>query len=126
MAVALAERSAEVVSFRWHQPSLPPHKNVHSAVSPLIAAVQFSGNIAIYATTATFWCIQHDSRNKKGFTAWQTPTKTDGLFDTDVEDHDIFPKGTLVGAGHEEVEEVVIGVFVQRGIRYVDGHHSIH
>ncbi|MBA3873587.1 MAG: hypothetical protein H0X30_31020 [Anaerolineae bacterium] len=30
-AVALSEPSAEVVSFRWHQPSLPPTQNVNSA-----------------------------------------------------------------------------------------------
>jgi hypothetical protein len=48
-AVALTEFPAEVVSFRWHQPSLPPHKNVNSAVAPLFAAGQFSGKYANYA-----------------------------------------------------------------------------
>jgi len=52
--VAIAERTAEVVSFHRHQPSNPPTQNVNSAVSPLIAAVQFSGNIAICAIFATF------------------------------------------------------------------------
>jgi hypothetical protein len=51
-AAAVAERSAAFVSFRWHQPSLPPTQNVNSAPRSLISAVQFSGNIAIYAVSA--------------------------------------------------------------------------
>ena len=51
-AVALTELPAELVSFRWHQPSLSPHKNVNSANSPVLPAVQFSGNNAISATNA--------------------------------------------------------------------------
>jgi len=57
-AVALTELPAEVVSFRWHQPSFPPHKNVNSAPRSLTPAGHFSGNNAISAlnavTTATF------------------------------------------------------------------------
>ena len=57
-AVALTERSAEFVSFRWQQPSLPPTQNLNSAASPVLAAAQFSGSIAQIAanavTTATF------------------------------------------------------------------------
>ena len=57
-AVALTELPAAFVSFQWHQPSLPPTQNVNSAASRELAAMQFSGNNAIYAvnavTTATF------------------------------------------------------------------------
>jgi hypothetical protein len=57
-AVAIAERSAAFVQFRWHQPYLPPTQNVLSAATPVSAAVQFSGNNATIAvnatTTATF------------------------------------------------------------------------
>jgi hypothetical protein len=57
-AVALTEQSAAFVSFQRQPPSFPPISNVHSAVSPRRAAVQFSGNDAIYAanavTTTTF------------------------------------------------------------------------
>ena len=51
-AVALAEFPAEVVSFQWQQPSLPPTQNVNSAASPVFPAGQFSGNNAICATNA--------------------------------------------------------------------------
>ncbi len=60
-AVALAEQSAALVSFQRLEPSLPPTQNVNSAVSPVLPAMQFSGNSAITAviaaiavTTATF------------------------------------------------------------------------
>jgi hypothetical protein len=57
-AVELTEPTAALMSFRWNSPSLPPTPNVTSAASPIVAAVQFSGNTAIYAanavTTATF------------------------------------------------------------------------
>ncbi len=45
-AVALREHSAAFVSFQRHQPVFPPTQNVDSAVSPVSAAVQFSGSIA--------------------------------------------------------------------------------
>ena len=51
-AVALTERPAAWVSFRWHQPGLPPTQNDHSAPPSLTAACQFSGNNAISATSA--------------------------------------------------------------------------
>ena len=38
-AVALVERSAGFVSFQRLTASLPPTQNVHSAVSPVLAAV---------------------------------------------------------------------------------------
>ena len=57
-AVALAELLAAFVSFRWHQPSHPLHKDVNSAVSPMLAARQLGGSIAILAanvvSTTTF------------------------------------------------------------------------
>ncbi len=57
-AVALTEHFAAFVSFQRQQASLPPMQNVNSATSPLLAAMQFSGNNANYATnavtTATF------------------------------------------------------------------------
>jgi hypothetical protein len=58
MAAAIRERFAAFVPFRWQPPSLPPIKNVNSAVSPRLAACYFGGesaNFAKYAlTTATF------------------------------------------------------------------------
>ena len=57
IAVALTELPAEFVSFRWHQPSLSPHKNVNSAVPPLLAAVQFSGKYANSAQNAVSTAI---------------------------------------------------------------------
>jgi hypothetical protein len=63
-AVALAEKSSALVSFQRHQPSIPPHKNVDSAVSPLLPACHFSGNFAQIAnfavTTATFAAFEID------------------------------------------------------------------
>ena len=60
-AVASAERFAAFVAFQWQQASLPPHKNDHSAVSPVLPACHFSGsnannaaNAVIAATTATY------------------------------------------------------------------------
>ena len=53
-AVALAEQSAEFVSFRWQQPSLPPDKNDHSADHSHTAAGHFGGNSAISAGVAAF------------------------------------------------------------------------
>jgi hypothetical protein len=53
-AVALAELPAEIVSFRWQQPSLPPHKNVNSASHSLTSACHFSGNSAICAVTSAY------------------------------------------------------------------------
>ena len=57
-AVALAERSAEVVSFQRLAPVFPPTQNVDSAPRSFTSACHFSGSIAIYAinavTTATF------------------------------------------------------------------------
>jgi hypothetical protein len=57
-AVALRERFAEFVPFQRHLATRPPTQNVNSAVSPVLAAVQFSGNIANdganAVTTATF------------------------------------------------------------------------
>jgi len=56
-AVALAEQSAAKVSFQRPAPSFPPAQNDDSAISPVPAAAQFSGNIAQNAkfavTTAT-------------------------------------------------------------------------
>ena len=46
-AVALTEPPAAIVSFQRHPPSFPPSQNVNSVASPLLAAVQFSGNSAI-------------------------------------------------------------------------------
>ena len=51
-AVALTEPSAAIVAFQRQPPSQPPAKNVNSAASPLLAAVQFSGNDAITAKFA--------------------------------------------------------------------------
>ncbi len=51
-AVALAEHSAALVPFRWHQPGLPPTQNDKSAVSPLFPACHFSGSNAIFAAFA--------------------------------------------------------------------------
>ena len=53
-AVVLAELPAAFVSFQWHQPTFPPTQNVDSAVSPVPAARQFSGN---YAQIAAFFAI---------------------------------------------------------------------
>jgi len=57
-AVALAERSAEVVLFQRLAPVFPPTQNVDSAPRSLTSACHFSENHAIYATnavtTATF------------------------------------------------------------------------
>ncbi len=73
-AVALTGLSAEVVSFQRQQASLPPTQNVNSAVPPLLAAVQFGGNSAVYAanavTTATKGSslgqqLQHFERSPK-------------------------------------------------------------
>jgi len=50
--VALTEHSAEFVSFQRQSASRPLTQNVHSAASPLRAAMQFSGNIAQIATNA--------------------------------------------------------------------------
>ena len=48
-AVAMTEHLAAFVSFQWKQASFPPTLNVNSAVPPLVAAGQFSGNVAIFA-----------------------------------------------------------------------------
>ena len=56
-AVALAEPSAALVTFRWQQPSFPPHKNVNSAPRSLTSAAQFSGNNAQIATNAVTTAI---------------------------------------------------------------------
>ncbi len=53
-AVALAEPSAAFVSFQRQQASLPPDKNVDSAVSPLLPAGQFSGKYAQNAAKIAF------------------------------------------------------------------------
>jgi len=45
-AVAFRERPAAKVSFQWHRPSFLPDKIVNSAVSPVPAARQFSGEYA--------------------------------------------------------------------------------
>jgi len=52
-AVALREQTAASVSFQRQAASLPPTQNVDSAVTPLLAAVQFGGSIAQIATNAT-------------------------------------------------------------------------
>jgi hypothetical protein len=44
--VALAEQSAEVVSFRWQQPNIPPAQNVNSADCSLNPACHFGGKSA--------------------------------------------------------------------------------
>ena len=49
-AVALREHSAAFVSFQRQQVKFPPAQNVDTAVSPVLAAMQFSGNIAQIAT----------------------------------------------------------------------------
>ena len=46
--------AAESVSFQWHEASFPPDKNVKSADTSEISAVQFSGSIAIFAAFAAF------------------------------------------------------------------------
>ena len=56
-AAALTERPAAFVSFRWHQPSLPPSQNVNSADLPAFPAGQFSGNSAICAINAVTTAI---------------------------------------------------------------------
>ncbi len=57
-AAALTGLPAAFVSFQQQQASHPPTENVDSAVFSLLAAMQFSGSIAIFAanavTTATF------------------------------------------------------------------------
>jgi len=45
-AVALRESFAANVSIQWQQPSLPLHKMVNSAVSPLPPASHFGGYMA--------------------------------------------------------------------------------
>ncbi|MBA3868807.1 MAG: hypothetical protein H0X30_06610 [Anaerolineae bacterium] len=42
-AVASAEHSAEFVSFQRQSVSLPPTQNIHSAVTPELAAVNSAG-----------------------------------------------------------------------------------
>ena len=51
-AVALTERFAALVPFRWHQANQPPTQNVNSALLSLTSACHFGGNDAIYATNA--------------------------------------------------------------------------
>ncbi len=60
-AAATREPSAAFVSFRRHQPSLPPTQNVDSAAHSLTSACHFGGkyaicavNAVITASTATF------------------------------------------------------------------------
>jgi len=42
-AADIRELPAALASFQWHQPSQPPHKNVNSAVSPVLPACHFGG-----------------------------------------------------------------------------------
>ena len=51
-AVALTGLPAAFVSFQQQQASLPPTRNVNSVVSPLLAALQFSGSSAICAANS--------------------------------------------------------------------------
>ena len=53
-AVVLTEPPAAFLSFQQHPPSLPPSQNRHSALSPLLPAMQFSGNNAIGAHFSHF------------------------------------------------------------------------
>jgi len=50
--VALTEHSAAFVSLQRLARCQPPTQNVNSAVSPELAAVQFSGRCAIFAVSA--------------------------------------------------------------------------
>ena len=56
-AVAIAEHFATFVSFRWHQPNLPPTQNDRSAPSSRVLAGRFSGNYANNAKFATTTAI---------------------------------------------------------------------
>jgi len=52
IAVDLAEQSAATAPFRWHQPSLPPHKIVDSADCSRVPARHFGGKYAQNAKVA--------------------------------------------------------------------------
>jgi hypothetical protein len=57
MAAATRESFAALASFRWHQPSLPLHKNVNSAASTEPPARHFGGCIANSAFSASHSCM---------------------------------------------------------------------
>jgi hypothetical protein len=60
-AADMTESTAALVSFQWHQPSIPPGKNVNSAVLRELPACHFGGlfaNCAISESSSVFCSSQ--------------------------------------------------------------------